>query len=47
MDWRCRPSREWINVIHRGIVLIVGLLVVALVLKAWRTQRSQTPIWSP
>ena len=34
----------WINFIHRFITLGAGLLVFALLVQAWRTQRSQTRI---
>jgi protoheme IX farnesyltransferase len=37
-------SAQWINTFHRGIVLLVGLLVVAQFFEAWRTQRTQTPV---
>jgi protoheme IX farnesyltransferase len=34
----------WINFIHRIITLGTGIMVALLILKAWRTQRSQTAI---
>ena len=35
---------EWTNLIHRLIVAASGLLLAALLIKGWRTQRTQTPI---
>jgi heme o synthase len=35
---------QWINMIHRGIVLVTGALIFVMFLSAWRTQRTQTPI---
>jgi protoheme IX farnesyltransferase len=32
----------WVNLIHRLITLIAGVMVGALVIQAWQTQRSQT-----
>jgi heme A synthase len=37
-------SAEWINMVHRGIVLLVGILVGVQFMQAWRTQRTQTPV---
>jgi protoheme IX farnesyltransferase len=34
----------WLNFVHRGIVLLSGIMMVILLLRAWRTQRSQTAI---
>jgi len=34
----------WLNFGHRGIVLITGVLVLALLRRAWISQRSQTPV---
>ena len=34
----------WINLAHRLMVPITSLLMAALFFKAWRTQRTQTPI---
>lgn len=34
----------WLNLGHRLMVLGTGVLVVSLVLRAWRSQRTQTPI---
>jgi protoheme IX farnesyltransferase len=34
----------WINLIHRGIVLLSAFTIASLVIQAWRTQRSQTTI---
>lgn len=34
----------WINTVHRLSVGLAGILVMALFLQAWRTQRTQTPI---
>jgi protoheme IX farnesyltransferase len=34
----------WVNLIHRMITLVAGIMVGLLVLQAWRTQRSQTGI---
>ena len=38
-DWA-----SWINMTHRTLVLLTGILMVATWIQAWRTQRSQTPI---
>lgn len=35
---------EALNLIHRGLVGLSGLLVVSVLLKAWRGQRTQTPV---
>jgi protoheme IX farnesyltransferase len=35
---------DWINIIHRLIVAGASVLIGILLLHAWRTQRSQTPI---
>lgn len=34
----------WINLVHRLAVGVSGILVAWLFIKAWRTQRTQTPI---
>lgn len=34
----------WVNLVHRLITLGAGVLVAALVIQAWRTQRGQTGI---
>ncbi len=34
----------WVNLAHRGIVALSGFLVACLLVQAWRTQRSQTPV---
>ncbi len=34
----------WVNLLHRGVTLVSALLMVALIVKAWRTKRSQTAI---
>lgn len=34
----------WINLVHRFLTLLAGLLVIALIVQAWRTQRSQTAV---
>jgi protoheme IX farnesyltransferase len=34
----------WVNLIHRMITLVAGIMVGLLVVQAWRTQRSQTGI---
>jgi protoheme IX farnesyltransferase len=34
----------WINLIHRAIVLIAGLLIMFLGMRAWQTQRSKPAI---
>jgi heme o synthase len=34
----------WINLGHRAIVAVSGILVALLTIKAWRTQRTQTPV---
>ena len=34
----------WVNLGHRLISALAGILIVALVIKAWRTQRSQTAV---
>lgn len=34
----------WINLVHRVITLGTGLMVIGLLVQAWRTQRSQTAI---
>ena len=38
-----RPA-EWVNAGHRLVVFFDALLVAALFLQAWRTQRTQTPV---
>jgi protoheme IX farnesyltransferase len=35
---------EWINFSHRLVVLLVGVLMGALLLRAWQTQRTQTAV---
>ena len=42
----CEPGDTlgWINLVHRFITLGTGLMVVGLLVQAWRTQRSQTAI---
>ena len=35
---------DWINIIHRLVVLVTSVLMVLAWIQAWRTQRSQTPI---
>jgi protoheme IX farnesyltransferase len=42
----CAPATlaGWISLLHRGVVLAAALLVGALFVQAWRTQRSQTMI---
>jgi protoheme IX farnesyltransferase len=35
---------EWINTVHRVIVLLAAALVGWMVLQAWRSQRTQTPV---
>jgi protoheme IX farnesyltransferase len=42
-------SGEWnwavgINLLHRGVVGLSGILLLALFIQAWRTQRTQTPV---
>ncbi len=37
-------SAAWLNLLHRAIVAATGILMAALLVKAWRTQRSATPI---
>ena len=34
----------WINLVHRVIVALTGVLVALQTIQAWRTQRSQTPV---
>jgi protoheme IX farnesyltransferase len=34
----------WVNLIHRMVTLVAGIMVALLVIQAWRTQRSQTAI---
>ena len=34
----------WLNMGHRGLVALSGLLMAGLLVQAWRTQRSQTPV---
>ncbi len=34
----------WINMTHRVVVLATGILLAALLFKAWKTQRTQAPI---
>ncbi len=34
----------WINLVHRAIVAITGVLVALQTVKAWRTQRTQAPV---
>jgi protoheme IX farnesyltransferase len=34
----------WINMTHRLVVLATGILLAALLFKAWKTQRTQAPI---
>jgi protoheme IX farnesyltransferase len=40
----CSPTSPggWLSLLHRGITALSGLLVASLLVKAWRTQRSQT-----
>jgi heme o synthase len=40
------PSNEgeWLNFIHRGIVLITGVLIFWMLVRAWKTQRTQVPV---
>lgn len=46
----CNPFQNsgdltaWISFIHRGIVALSGLVMLALLVKGWRTQRSQPAI---
>ena len=35
---------DWINVVHRLIVAGTSVLIAVLLLRAWRSQRSQTPV---
>ena len=42
--WLPLTMAGWINMAHRLIVLGTGILMVALLLKAWKTQRTQAPI---
>jgi len=37
-------SAAWLNLLHRVIVAATGILMAALLVKAWRTQRNATPI---
>ena len=34
----------WVNLIHRIVTLIAGLMMGGLLIQAWRTQRSQTAV---
>lgn len=34
----------WINILHRILVAISGMLMAGMLVQAWRTQRSQTPV---
>ncbi len=34
----------WVNLVHRLITLVAGIMVFKLLIQAWRTQRSQTGI---
>jgi len=34
----------WLHIAHRLIVAITGLMMGSLLFKAWKTQRTQTPI---
>jgi heme o synthase len=34
----------WVNLVHQVMVLVAGALLAVQMLKAWRTQRSQTPV---
>ena len=34
----------WVNLVHQVMVLVTGALLVVQILKAWRTQRTQTPV---
>ena len=34
----------WLNVVHRSIVMLTGILLLWLFWSAWRSQRSQTPV---
>jgi heme o synthase len=34
----------WVNLVHQVMVLVTGALLTVQTLKAWRTQRSQTPV---
>lgn len=34
----------WMNMLHRSLVALSGLLMAGLLVQAWRTQRSQTPV---
>jgi heme o synthase len=42
----CSPATAagWISLLHRGVVLVTALLLTALVIQAWRTQRSQAAV---
>ncbi len=42
----CAPATTagWLSLLHRGLVLGAALLLTALLIQAWRTQRSQTTI---
>lgn len=35
---------EWISMAHRLLVVIAGLLMVLMLVNAWKTQRSQVPV---
>ncbi|MEW5870326.1 MAG: heme o synthase [Chloroflexota bacterium] len=37
-------SAAWINLSHRGLVALAGILLFTLLVQAWRTQRTQTPV---
>ena len=39
-----QDSATWINVIHHLIVALASIMVLALFVQAWRTQRTQTPV---
>ena len=43
-SWLPGDAAGWINMAHRLAVLSSGLLMAALVIQAWRTQRTQTAI---
>jgi len=42
--WLPVTTAEWINMTHRVIVLMTGVLLLSLIFKAWKTQRTQAPI---
>jgi protoheme IX farnesyltransferase len=37
-------SAGWINIAHRGLVLLAGIMVTVLLIRAWRTQRTQVVV---